>query len=144
MPKFTFQMGYNARCYGSVGVEADTIDQAVAMLTADYVGENVEETERTWDSLTGLAIIDVSDEDGNAIHEDYAGTDLPSEYDPTPADPDGISRHSAETLQRAEEAFPISDWQFDVANGDTRLGYEAWLAHQIDAGGLDALETAEG
>lgn len=23
--------------------------------------------------------------------------------------------------------FPVEDWQYEVANGDTRLGYDAWL-----------------
>lgn len=91
MPKFIFQMGVNARCYGSVEAEAETIEQAVAMLTADYVGDNIAVSETTWDGLTGLAIIDVSDEDCNAIHDDYTGTDLPSEYDPPYADADMLA-----------------------------------------------------
>lgn len=27
----------------------------------------------------------------------------------------------------SESRFPVEDWQYEVANGDTRLGYEAWL-----------------
>ncbi len=26
--------------------------------------------------------------------------------------------------------WPVSDWQYDVANGDTRLGYHDWVDHQ--------------
>lgn len=26
-----------------------------------------------------------------------------------------------------ESRFPVEDWQYEVANGDTRLGYDAWL-----------------
>lgn len=26
--------------------------------------------------------------------------------------------------------FPVGDWQFEVANGDTRLGYRDWIANQ--------------
>lgn len=35
-----------------------------------------------------------------------------------------------------EERWPVSDWQYEVANGDTRRGYEDWLAVQkeIDSG----------
>lgn len=35
-----------------------------------------------------------------------------------------------------EERWPVSDWQYEVANGDTRRGYEDWLAVQkeIDDG----------
>lgn len=29
--------------------------------------------------------------------------------------------------------FPIEDWQYEVANGDTRRGYEDWLAAKRDA-----------
>ncbi|WP_454858745.1 hypothetical protein [Rhizobium binxianense] len=29
--------------------------------------------------------------------------------------------------QDPEGRFPIGDWQYEVANGDTRLGYRAWL-----------------
>lgn len=31
--------------------------------------------------------------------------------------------------------FPVGDWQYEVANGDTRLGYAEWRAHQIEAVG---------
>ncbi|WP_165759256.1 MULTISPECIES: hypothetical protein [Mycolicibacter] len=26
---------------------------------------------------------------------------------------------------------PVSDWQYEVACGDTRLGYWEWVAHQM-------------
>jgi hypothetical protein len=29
----------------------------------------------------------------------------------------------------------IEDWQYDVANGDTKLGYEEWLEHNKDRDG---------
>jgi len=31
------------------------------------------------------------------------------------------------------EHYPASDWQYEVANGDTRLGYIEWLQHKLDA-----------
>lgn len=31
-----------------------------------------------------------------------------------------------------ETRFPVADWQYEVANGDTRLGYEAWLEGRLD------------
>ena len=31
------------------------------------------------------------------------------------------------------EFFPQSDWQYDVRNGDTQLGYDDWLAHQMES-----------
>jgi hypothetical protein len=29
--------------------------------------------------------------------------------------------------------FPIWDWQYEVTNGDTRLGYREWTEHQREA-----------
>lgn len=28
--------------------------------------------------------------------------------------------------------YPLSDWMYEVQNGDTRLGYEDWVEHKID------------
>ena len=32
--------------------------------------------------------------------------------------------------QLEADAHPLSDWQYEVENGDTRLGYDAWLANK--------------
>lgn len=37
--------------------------------------------------------------------------------------------------------FPLEDWQYEVANGDTRLGYSDWLHHRIEANATYQLET---
>ena len=29
--------------------------------------------------------------------------------------------------------YPIEDWQYEVQNGDTRLGYQEWLKHKREA-----------
>jgi hypothetical protein len=29
--------------------------------------------------------------------------------------------------------FPSEDWKYEVANGDTRLGYHQWVEHQREA-----------
>lgn len=44
--------------------------------------------------------------------------DALSNLDPTDAD--------------AGSQFPVEDWQYEVANGDTRRGYEDWLAAKRD------------
>lgn len=31
------------------------------------------------------------------------------------------------------EKYPISDWQYEVANGYTLLGYEEWLQNKLEA-----------
>lgn len=194
MSKFIFHMGVNVRAYGDVAVEAATIEDAVKMLTPDFVGANVEPAETTWDNPGGLTIIDAK-EDSDALYENAARAagwsigkapngddafiagdgrewpisaadpgdwrdlcrrenivaeidlsewsqfDLPSEYDPPSAD--ALAAIPADTVRAAELAFPASDWRYDVANRDTMLGYREWLAHQIEAGGLDQLAAAE-
>jgi hypothetical protein len=30
------------------------------------------------------------------------------------------------------KAFPVSDWEMEVANGETRLGYWEWVAAGIE------------
>lgn len=35
--------------------------------------------------------------------------------------------------EHAREYHPTEDWTYDVANGDTTLGYEDWLAHQVES-----------
>jgi len=29
--------------------------------------------------------------------------------------------------------YPVADWQYEVANDDTRLGYWSWVSHMIDS-----------
>ena len=30
-----------------------------------------------------------------------------------------------------QELYPIEDWTYDVTNGDTKLGYEEWVEHNV-------------
>jgi hypothetical protein len=32
-----------------------------------------------------------------------------------------------------EEEYPYEDWQYDVANGDTKLGYAEWVEHNVES-----------
>ncbi len=36
-------------------------------------------------------------------------------------------------LWGSDEKYPVADWQFEVANDDTRLGYWDWVEHQREA-----------
>lgn len=38
--------------------------------------------------------------------------------------------------------FPLEDWKYECANGDTRLGYSEWLHHKIESA-ADDKRTAE-
>lgn len=33
--------------------------------------------------------------------------------------------------------FPLSDWEYEVANGDTRIGYAEWLSNRLESQGHD-------
>ena len=33
--------------------------------------------------------------------------------------------------------WPSADWRYDVANGDTRLGYGEWVAHNKETEEMD-------
>jgi hypothetical protein len=39
---------------------------------------------------------------------------------------------------------PEEDWQHEVANGDTRLGYQEWREHQIEAGRYEKINAGSG
>ena len=54
-------------------------------------------------------------------------------------DPGNIEDLS-ETEYVGQEMFPVEDWQYEVGNGDTLLGYREWLEHQIE--GLPETEHA--
>jgi hypothetical protein len=32
-----------------------------------------------------------------------------------------------------DEEYPMEDWKYDVANGDTKLGYIDWVLHNIES-----------
>jgi len=36
-------------------------------------------------------------------------------------------------------AYPVADWQLDIANGDTRLGYWEWVAASLDMEGVELI-----
>jgi hypothetical protein len=60
------------------------------------------------------------------------------DWDNFRADPvgtDGVPEHFRDLAESwvglpiggtLEERFPLCDWQYEVANGDTTLGYEMW------------------
>ena len=36
-------------------------------------------------------------------------------------------------IDHPEEIYPIEDWRYDVANGDTKLGYKDWVNHNVES-----------
>lgn len=85
MVKLNFHIGVTLRCYGNVEIEAESVEAALPLLTADFIGSNIDITETTTDSGQDLAIIDVSNaETGEDIEEWDEVHFLPSPYDPQP------------------------------------------------------------
>jgi hypothetical protein len=39
--------------------------------------------------------------------------------------------------------WPKTDWQYDVANNDTKLGYWEWVAHNVESASTDPSECTE-
>lgn len=101
MPKFIIHVGVTLRSYGNVEVEADTIEAALKLLTADYVGENIDITETTKDSGQDLAIIDIKDAATGTEISGYDGTFLPSPYDPEP---------TGKTYRHSSDNCPSNHW----------------------------------
>ncbi|AZO29362.1 hypothetical protein [Mesorhizobium sp. M1B.F.Ca.ET.045.04.1.1] len=85
MPKMIFHMGVTLRCYGNVEIEAESVEAAFPLLTADYIGDNISIHETTTDSGQDLAIIDVTNAETGELLADYGGHSLPSPYDPKPS-----------------------------------------------------------
>lgn len=101
MPKLQFHMGVTLRCYGNVEIEADSVEAALPLLTADYIGENITITETTTDSGQDLAVIDVSDAETGEELEQWAGLQLPSPYDPPPP---FLPDHACDTVDALTQA----------------------------------------
>jgi hypothetical protein len=38
-------------------------------------------------------------------------------------------------VNEAKELYPMEDWQYDVGNGDTKLGYKDWVLHNLESHG---------
>lgn len=84
MPKFIFHMGVTLRSYGNVEVEADSVETALKLLTADFVGEHIDITETTKDSGQELAVLDIRHATTGEAIAGYDHMFLPSPYDPQP------------------------------------------------------------
>jgi len=40
-------------------------------------------------------------------------------------------------MSKESKKHPVSDWKYEVSNGDTKLGYAEWLEHQLEADEFD-------
>jgi hypothetical protein len=46
---------------------------------------------------------------------------------------DGVLNGVAQVTDSEREEYEICDWQTEVIDGHTRLGFEAWVMHQVEA-----------
>lgn len=75
MPKFTMTLAYSARCYGTVEVEADTMEDAVARVAAEYDSKPHEES--LWNEVNSAesdtafepTVVDITGEDGFTLDD---------------------------------------------------------------------------
>lgn len=82
--------------------------------------------DKGWDNLDGL--LESMKESADDLLEDF-----PCEWFHG-CDEDECCRYCPYNLEvRQTDDFPVGDWQYEVANGDTKLGYEDWLKHKIEA-----------
>ena len=70
MPTFNILLAHDITHYGSVSVEGDTWEDAVASLTSDDWEECYEEGDGGWEQQQ--RVVHVEDEDGNIVAEDIA------------------------------------------------------------------------
>lgn len=121
MPKFIFHMGVTLRSYGNVEVEADSVDDALKLLTADFVGENIDIKETTRDSGQDLAVIDVEEEETGERIAGYEQMFLPSPYDPP---------STTELLKALKEA---QGWLVSIVNSNSLTNTDRECLERIDA-----------
>lgn len=89
------------------------------------IQEQIDGVEWTPDTLDSIAAIMIGA--GYRIR-DLNDVDLPAPSSTADSIPDAPSLDDA-----ADPIYGMVDWQCEVANGDTRLGYAEWVMHQREA-----------
>lgn len=92
------------------------------------------------DPNSTATVLDVCDEQGNYACVDLLGTGENRMRHMAGEQPDLIETHKqAKAVTdkvshwKDDPEFPSEDWKYEVANGDTRLGYREWVEYQRDA-----------
>lgn len=50
----------------------------------------------------------------------------------------GAYAYEVDTLDAATLRYPVQDWEYEVANGDTRRGYADWVQACMERDGVDS------
>lgn len=109
----------------------------VEMLTksfADLVGEKlgiaVGEARMDFHELGGVTVCVAPGHEGQAIPAAITGMDAGSSWE------EGLPSHDLSDafggVWGRHPQFPVSNWKHEVENGDTRLGYWAWVKQQLE------------
>ena len=119
MKKYTINYAFDCSCYGEVEIEANSPEEA-AEKAKDL--HKKEELYKMFDPSPDLGVTNervVAIYDGEEMVDD--GFDLGIDGDNWSSDP----------------SYPLEDWEYEVGNGDTRLGYRKWVEHQREMDELD-------
>ena len=92
------------------------------------------------DQNSTATVFDIYDEDGNYTRVDLLEIEEEQMSRIAGDQPDLIETNEHAKVATAkishwedDPEFPAEDWKYEVANGDTRLGYREWVEHQRDA-----------
>jgi len=76
----------------------------------------------------------LEEREDRGFHERQAARHAAQDEEPDRGMSHGLKLRKGETVVVSdEERFPKSDWRYEIANGDTNLGYVAWLAAKREA-----------
>lgn len=91
---------------------------------ANYLRENVDKWHRLDDEMEvdGGAATSIAD-DGGWVQA-WLWVPFP---DPEDDDEEDEDDSSCDPAWQEDPEYPMLDWQYEIANGDTRLGYSAWV-----------------
>ena len=88
------------------------------------------------DQNSTATVFDIYDEDGNSTHVDLLEIEEEQMSRIAGDRKDLIDTNEQATVVTGktywddDSEFPSEDWKFEVANGDTRLGYHHWIEQQ--------------
>jgi|SRR5208337_635931 len=107
---------YPERGHERLAIDLEELDRQITWLHEQTMRD---ENEGIWNLLESIRELGKSDDAGD--RKDRIDTNEQSKVVPT-------KTHWEDDIE-----FPADDWKYEVANGDTRLGYGEWVGHQRNA-----------
>lgn len=125
MTKFEFTLGFNVRAYGSLTVEADAIEQAIAGINPDTVASHVNPGDIDWNNPSSITIIGVVSDGLDVDH--IVGTEVADE------EPLEVSSQSTERPEKFRDKPSFSPLEMEAA-----LCAWEWMLESRDKEPLDS------